>query len=147
MHKKGSFCQRKMISKMLKMLLPLWFTEEEKNDTGFRWENDSRCIFWVTPLTSILIKLNVKLNCFHYSQYKTILVHACFLVVASDGKLYQEKVQSMMYLRHSSSGGKSACSSVVSLSPSVFTEMPADGNASLPPTSPKTRGQHHLQSH
>uniref|UniRef100_A0A671RQM4 Lysosomal-trafficking regulator-like n=1 Tax=Sinocyclocheilus anshuiensis TaxID=1608454 RepID=A0A671RQM4_9TELE len=34
-----------------------------------------------------------------------------------DGKLYQEKVQSMMYLRHSSSGGKSACSSVLSLSP------------------------------
>uniref|UniRef100_A0A8C1V4A2 Lysosomal trafficking regulator n=1 Tax=Cyprinus carpio TaxID=7962 RepID=A0A8C1V4A2_CYPCA len=41
-----------------------------------------------------------------------------------DGKLYQEKVQSMMYLRHSSS-------SVLSLSPSVFTETPAEGNASL----------------
>uniref|UniRef100_A0A673MLC7 Lysosomal-trafficking regulator-like n=1 Tax=Sinocyclocheilus rhinocerous TaxID=307959 RepID=A0A673MLC7_9TELE len=54
-----------------------------------------------------------------------------------DGKLYQEKVQSMMYLRHSSSGGKSACSSVLSLSPSVFTETPAEGNASLPP-----RGQY-----
>uniref|UniRef100_A0A8C1ZU40 Lysosomal trafficking regulator n=1 Tax=Cyprinus carpio TaxID=7962 RepID=A0A8C1ZU40_CYPCA len=50
-----------------------------------------------------------------------------------DGKLYQEKVQSMMYLRHSSSGGKSASSSVLSLSPSVFTETPAEGNASLPP--------------
>uniref|UniRef100_A0A669DYE6 Lysosomal trafficking regulator n=2 Tax=Oreochromis niloticus TaxID=8128 RepID=A0A669DYE6_ORENI len=34
-----------------------------------------------------------------------------------DGKLYQEKVQSIMYLRHSNSGGKSASSSVVSLSP------------------------------
>ncbi|XP_076831292.1 lysosomal-trafficking regulator isoform X9 [Brachyhypopomus gauderio] len=34
-----------------------------------------------------------------------------------DGKLYQEKVQSMMYLRHSSSGGKSACSSELSLCP------------------------------
>ncbi|XP_016343394.1 lysosomal-trafficking regulator-like [Sinocyclocheilus anshuiensis] len=43
-----------------------------------------------------------------------------------DGKLYQEKVQSMMYLRHSSSGGKSACSSVLSLSPTVFTETPAE---------------------
>ncbi|XP_051503760.1 lysosomal-trafficking regulator isoform X2 [Myxocyprinus asiaticus] len=43
-----------------------------------------------------------------------------------DGKLYQEKVQSMMYLRHSSSGGKSACSSVVSLSPTVFAEMPTE---------------------
>ncbi|XP_072533561.1 lysosomal-trafficking regulator isoform X2 [Salminus brasiliensis] len=40
-----------------------------------------------------------------------------------DGKLYQEKVQSMMYLRHSSSGGKSACSSVLSLSPTPFTEI------------------------
>uniref|UniRef100_A0A673MQ96 Lysosomal-trafficking regulator-like n=1 Tax=Sinocyclocheilus rhinocerous TaxID=307959 RepID=A0A673MQ96_9TELE len=53
-----------------------------------------------------------------------------------DGKLYQEKVQSMMYLRHSSSGGKSACSSVLSLSPSVFTETPAEGNASLIGPSP-----------
>ncbi|XP_077073466.1 lysosomal-trafficking regulator isoform X2 [Siphateles boraxobius] len=59
-----------------------------------------------------------------------------------DGKMYQEKVQSMMFLRHSSSGGKSACSSVVSLSPTVFTEMPSDGNASLPPTSPKPKGRH-----
>uniref|UniRef100_A0A9J8AYI1 Lysosomal trafficking regulator n=1 Tax=Cyprinus carpio carpio TaxID=630221 RepID=A0A9J8AYI1_CYPCA len=41
-----------------------------------------------------------------------------------DGKLYQEKVQSMMYLWQSSS-------SVLSLSPSVFTETPAEGNASL----------------
>uniref|UniRef100_A0A3B3DVL9 Lysosomal trafficking regulator n=1 Tax=Oryzias melastigma TaxID=30732 RepID=A0A3B3DVL9_ORYME len=42
------------------------------------------------------------------------------------GKLYQEKVQSIMYLRHSNSGGKSACSSVVSLSPTVFTEAPQE---------------------
>ncbi|XP_036071561.1 lysosomal-trafficking regulator isoform X2 [Oryzias melastigma] len=46
-----------------------------------------------------------------------------------DGKLYQEKVQSIMYLRHSNSGGKSACSSVVSLSPTVFTEAPQEGSA------------------
>ncbi|XP_068597852.1 lysosomal-trafficking regulator [Brachionichthys hirsutus] len=39
-----------------------------------------------------------------------------------DGKLYQEKVQSIMYLRHSSSGGKSASSSVMSLSPTVFSD-------------------------
>ncbi|KAG7492927.1 hypothetical protein MATL_G00019380 [Megalops atlanticus] len=39
-----------------------------------------------------------------------------------DGKLYQEKVQSLMFLRHSSSGGRSACSSVVSLSPTGFVE-------------------------
>lgn len=45
-----------------------------------------------------------------------------------DGKMYQEKVQSMMYLRHSNSGGKSACSSVISLSPTVFTEMSSEGN-------------------
>uniref|UniRef100_A0A8C4IM71 Lysosomal trafficking regulator n=1 Tax=Dicentrarchus labrax TaxID=13489 RepID=A0A8C4IM71_DICLA len=45
-----------------------------------------------------------------------------------DGKLYQEKVQSIMYLRHSNSGGKSASSSVVSLSPTVFTDAPHDGD-------------------
>ncbi|XP_068182991.1 lysosomal-trafficking regulator isoform X2 [Antennarius striatus] len=39
-----------------------------------------------------------------------------------DGKLYQEKVQSIMHLRHSSSGGKSASSSVMSLSPTVFSD-------------------------
>ncbi|XP_051508273.1 lysosomal-trafficking regulator-like isoform X1 [Myxocyprinus asiaticus] len=50
-----------------------------------------------------------------------------------DGKLYQEKVQSMMYLRQSSSGGKSACSSVVSLSPTIITEMPAEVCHSLSP--------------
>uniref|UniRef100_A0A671VJQ1 Lysosomal trafficking regulator n=1 Tax=Sparus aurata TaxID=8175 RepID=A0A671VJQ1_SPAAU len=45
-----------------------------------------------------------------------------------DGKLYQEKVQSIMYLRHSSSGGKSASSSVLSLSPTVFTDTPHEGD-------------------
>uniref|UniRef100_A0A669D9D8 Lysosomal trafficking regulator n=1 Tax=Oreochromis niloticus TaxID=8128 RepID=A0A669D9D8_ORENI len=45
-----------------------------------------------------------------------------------DGKLYQEKVQSIMYLRHSNSGGKSASSSVVSLSPTVFADAPHDGD-------------------
>uniref|UniRef100_A0A3B4ZMN3 Lysosomal trafficking regulator n=1 Tax=Stegastes partitus TaxID=144197 RepID=A0A3B4ZMN3_9TELE len=45
-----------------------------------------------------------------------------------DGKLYQEKVQSIMYLRHSNSGGKSASSSVVSLSPTVFTDAPHEGD-------------------
>uniref|UniRef100_A0A3Q0RGG4 Lysosomal trafficking regulator n=1 Tax=Amphilophus citrinellus TaxID=61819 RepID=A0A3Q0RGG4_AMPCI len=46
-----------------------------------------------------------------------------------DGKLYQEKVQSIMYLRHSNSGGKSASSSVVSLSPTVFADASHDGTA------------------
>uniref|UniRef100_A0A672J8Z1 Lysosomal trafficking regulator n=1 Tax=Salarias fasciatus TaxID=181472 RepID=A0A672J8Z1_SALFA len=46
-----------------------------------------------------------------------------------DGKLYQEKVQSIMYLRHSNSGGKSACSSVVSLSPTVFSDAAHEGSA------------------
>ncbi|KAI4812815.1 hypothetical protein KUCAC02_024182, partial [Chaenocephalus aceratus] len=45
-----------------------------------------------------------------------------------DGKLYQEKVQSIMYLRHSNSGGKSASSSVVSLSPIVFTDAHHEGH-------------------
>ncbi|KAI7805145.1 lysosomal-trafficking regulator isoform X2 [Triplophysa rosa] len=51
-----------------------------------------------------------------------------------DGKLYQEKVQSMMYLRHSSSGGKSVCSSVISLSPTVFTEVSSEAHH---PSSPE----------
>ncbi|KAM6916813.1 lysosomal-trafficking regulator isoform 2-T2 [Xenentodon cancila] len=49
-----------------------------------------------------------------------------------DGKLYQEKVQSIMYLRHSNSGGKSASSSVVSLSPTVFTDGPHEGHLQAP---------------
>lgn len=44
-----------------------------------------------------------------------------------DGKLYQEKVQSIMYLRRSNSGGKSASSSVVSLSPAVLTDASHEG--------------------
>uniref|UniRef100_A0A671VJR5 Lysosomal trafficking regulator n=1 Tax=Sparus aurata TaxID=8175 RepID=A0A671VJR5_SPAAU len=51
-----------------------------------------------------------------------------------DGKLYQEKVQSIMYLRHSSSGGKSASSSVLSLSPTVFTDTPHEGASLRPPS-------------
>ncbi|XP_056147370.1 lysosomal-trafficking regulator isoform X2 [Lampris incognitus] len=49
-----------------------------------------------------------------------------------DGKLYQEKVQSIMYLRHSNSGGKSASSSVVSLSPTVFIEALSEGHPHVP---------------
>ncbi|XP_076018474.1 lysosomal-trafficking regulator isoform X2 [Genypterus blacodes] len=45
-----------------------------------------------------------------------------------DGRLYQEKVQSILYLRRSNSGGKSANSSVVSLSPTVFTDAPSEGH-------------------
>uniref|UniRef100_A0A8C7INE5 Lysosomal trafficking regulator n=1 Tax=Oncorhynchus kisutch TaxID=8019 RepID=A0A8C7INE5_ONCKI len=41
-----------------------------------------------------------------------------------DGNLYQEKVQSIMYMRNINSGWKSAGSSVVSLSTAVFTEDP-----------------------
>ncbi|XP_033874007.3 lysosomal-trafficking regulator-like isoform X2 [Acipenser ruthenus] len=44
-----------------------------------------------------------------------------------DGKLYQEKLQSIMYLRHSSSGGKSGGSPDLSMSPSGFTEAPSEG--------------------
>uniref|UniRef100_A0A8C9W4Q6 Lysosomal trafficking regulator n=1 Tax=Scleropages formosus TaxID=113540 RepID=A0A8C9W4Q6_SCLFO len=43
-----------------------------------------------------------------------------------DGKLYQEKVQSIIYLRHSGSS-KSAGSSVHSLSPTPFAEVPPEG--------------------
>uniref|UniRef100_A0AAY5EIP1 Lysosomal trafficking regulator n=1 Tax=Electrophorus electricus TaxID=8005 RepID=A0AAY5EIP1_ELEEL len=75
-----------------------------------------------------------------------------------DGKLYQEKVQSMMYLRHSSNGGKSASSSVFSLSPNPFPETRAEGNTpssfehgganhSLLPTSPSSYSSPALVAH
>ncbi|XP_055358676.1 lysosomal-trafficking regulator isoform X4 [Betta splendens] len=53
-----------------------------------------------------------------------------------DGKLYQEKVQSIMYLRHSNSGGKSACSSVLSLSPTVFNDASTEGHLHAPTPEP-----------
>ncbi|XP_028844512.1 lysosomal-trafficking regulator isoform X1 [Denticeps clupeoides] len=55
-----------------------------------------------------------------------------FFSLHIDGKLYQDKVQSMVYLRHSASGGRSAGSSVVSLSPTVFTEVPHEGQPDHP---------------
>ncbi|TNM99905.1 hypothetical protein fugu_012938 [Takifugu bimaculatus] len=54
----------------------------------------------------------------------------------TDGKLHQEKVQSIMYLRHPSSGGKSPCSSVASLSPTVFTDAPHEGHPHAPSPNP-----------
>ncbi|XP_054654688.1 lysosomal-trafficking regulator isoform X3 [Dunckerocampus dactyliophorus] len=56
-----------------------------------------------------------------------------------DGKLYHDKVQSIMYLRHSNSGGKSASSSVLSLSPTVFTEPSQEGHLHVP--SPEHGGE------
>ncbi|XP_010786581.1 lysosomal-trafficking regulator isoform X1 [Notothenia coriiceps] len=56
-----------------------------------------------------------------------------------DGKLYQEKVQSIMYLRRSNSGGKSASSSVVSLSPIVFSDAHHEGHLHGP--SPEHGGE------
>ncbi|XP_066534350.1 lysosomal-trafficking regulator isoform X2 [Hoplias malabaricus] len=50
-----------------------------------------------------------------------------------DGKLYHEKIQSMMFLRHSSSGGKSACISAHSLSPTTFTEIQPEVHQPLSP--------------
>uniref|UniRef100_A0A3Q2KXJ6 Lysosomal-trafficking regulator n=1 Tax=Equus caballus TaxID=9796 RepID=A0A3Q2KXJ6_HORSE len=48
-----------------------------------------------------------------------------------DGKIFQEKVQSIMYLRHSSSGGKSVTSpGFMVISPSGFTASPPEGNNS-----------------
>ncbi|XP_067381634.1 lysosomal-trafficking regulator isoform X1 [Channa argus] len=55
-----------------------------------------------------------------------------FFSLHIDGKLYQEKVQSIMYLRHSNSGGKSASSSVVSLSPTMFADAPHEGHFHAP---------------
>uniref|UniRef100_A0A452QRH3 Lysosomal trafficking regulator n=1 Tax=Ursus americanus TaxID=9643 RepID=A0A452QRH3_URSAM len=48
-----------------------------------------------------------------------------------DGKIFQEKVQSIMYLRHSSSGGKSVPSpGFMVITPSGFTASPPEGNNS-----------------
>ncbi|XP_038838362.1 lysosomal-trafficking regulator-like [Salvelinus namaycush] len=58
-----------------------------------------------------------------------------------DGKLYQEKVQSIMYMRNINSGWKSAGSSAVSLSTAVFTEDPLpEGTIHLQPPSPEHGG-------
>nr|XP_012593737.1 lysosomal-trafficking regulator isoform X3 [Microcebus murinus] len=49
-----------------------------------------------------------------------------------DGKIFQEKVQSIMYLRHSSSGGRSLTSpGFMVISPSGFTASPHEGNNSF----------------
>ncbi|XP_048223955.1 lysosomal-trafficking regulator [Perognathus longimembris pacificus] len=46
-----------------------------------------------------------------------------------DGKVFQEKVQSIMYLRHSSSAGRSQASpGFLVISPSGFTASPSEGN-------------------
>ncbi|XP_055459893.1 lysosomal-trafficking regulator [Psammomys obesus] len=48
-----------------------------------------------------------------------------------DGKIFQEKVQSIMYLRHSSSGGQSFPSpGLLVISPSAFTASPPEGTSS-----------------
>ncbi|XP_071247370.1 lysosomal-trafficking regulator isoform X1 [Salvelinus alpinus] len=58
-----------------------------------------------------------------------------------DGKLYQEKVQSIMYMRNINSGWKSAGSSAASLSTAVFTEDPLpEGTIHLQPPSPEHGG-------
>ncbi|XP_039706298.1 lysosomal-trafficking regulator isoform X1 [Pteropus medius] len=56
-----------------------------------------------------------------------------------DGKVFQEKVESIMYLRHSSSGGKAVPSpGLVVISPSDFTASPPEGNSSSGITPPRT---------
>ncbi|XP_021071161.1 lysosomal-trafficking regulator isoform X2 [Mus pahari] len=48
-----------------------------------------------------------------------------------DGKIFQEKVQSIMYLRHSSSGGQAFPSpGFLVISPSAFTASPPEGTSS-----------------
>ncbi|XP_048656352.1 lysosomal-trafficking regulator isoform X3 [Marmota marmota marmota] len=48
-----------------------------------------------------------------------------------DGKIFQEKMQSIMYLRHSNSGGRSLASpGFVVISPSGFTASPPEGDSS-----------------
>ncbi|NWH59347.1 LYST regulator, partial [Geococcyx californianus] len=59
-----------------------------------------------------------------------------------DGKIFQEKVESLVYLRNSSSGGKSIDSSTfVITTPTGFTASPLEGNIS------KTNVQQKIGSH
>ncbi|XP_045393207.1 lysosomal-trafficking regulator isoform X3 [Lemur catta] len=63
-----------------------------------------------------------------------------------DGKIFQEKVQSIMYLRHSSSGGRSLTSpGFMVISPSGFTASPNEGNNSSN-VIPQQMGAHMLRS-
>uniref|UniRef100_A0A250YM99 Lysosomal-trafficking regulator n=1 Tax=Castor canadensis TaxID=51338 RepID=A0A250YM99_CASCN len=63
-----------------------------------------------------------------------------------DGKIFQEKVQSIMYLRHSSSGGKSLPGpGFMVISPSGFTASPPEGNDSSN-TVPQQMAAHILRS-
>nr|XP_056708316.1 lysosomal-trafficking regulator isoform X1 [Euleptes europaea] len=55
-----------------------------------------------------------------------------------DGKIFQEKVQSIMYLRNSSSGGKSIDSPTLAItSPTGFSAAPQDGNDSSEVSEPQ----------
>ncbi|KAM9241356.1 lysosomal-trafficking regulator [Leptosomus discolor] len=56
-----------------------------------------------------------------------------------DGKIFQEKVESLRYLRNSSSGGKSIDSSAfVITTPTGFTALPLGGSTSKASVQPKT---------
>ncbi|NXA37739.1 LYST regulator, partial [Eudromia elegans] len=59
-----------------------------------------------------------------------------------DGKIFQEKVESLMYLRNSSSGGKSIDSSAfVITTPTGFTASPLEGTTSMASTQQKRGSQ------
>ncbi|XP_048862942.1 lysosomal-trafficking regulator isoform X4 [Brienomyrus brachyistius] len=58
-----------------------------------------------------------------------------------EGKLYNEKVQSIIFLRYSGSSGRSAASSVPSLSPTPFLEVPPEDH--MAPPSPGQENELH----
>ncbi|KAJ7426520.1 Lysosomal-trafficking regulator [Willisornis vidua] len=85
---------------------------------------------WETLLAAleILIRANHHQQMFNIKQLlKAQVVHHFLLTY---GKIFQEKVESLRYLRNSSSGGKSVDNSAfVITSPTGFTALPLEGNA------------------
>lgn len=58
--------------------------------------------------------------------------YVTFPLFLLDGKIFQEKVESLMYLRNSSSGGKSVDSSAfVVTTPTGFAALPLEGKTML----------------
>lgn len=58
--------------------------------------------------------------------------YVTFLFFSLDGKIFQEKVESLKYLRNSSSGGKSVDSSAfVITTPTGFSALPLEGKTML----------------
>lgn len=79
---------------------------------------------------ALVVSLNCNLNTVNLNTSRTNLQSFCvnFPLLFLDGKIFQEKVESLMYLRNSSSGGKSADGSAfVVTTPTGFAALPLEG--------------------